>query len=538
MSYKALYREYRPQIFDDVYGQKHITDILKAQIVNDKVSHAYLLCGPRGTGKTSTAKIFGNAINCLNSKDGNPCLECEVCKAFKKDALMDIIEIDAASNNSVDNIRDLRDKIALLPVLGKYKVYIIDEVHMLSSGAFNALLKTLEEPPPHGIFILATTELRKLPDTIRSRCQRYDFKRITTQDIIARLKYVGDSMGISYEEKALEIIATSAKGALRDALSIMDTCLDNLTAEGVQNAIGSPEDEKIALLCDAITGENAKQALELTSQMCQRGIEPHNILSDVIVTLSQTLAKEVANSYNCIKILRSLEVLIYSQNTLRYSYTPEETLICTILRATVNSTDVDTKDIEHRIKSIENRIEKLENGGIVDWANVTNVQAAEATKAVTAQTPTAQALTAQAPSAQAPTAQEQQQAQSPTDIAPQQAQAHETQTMVDQSQSTTDAKGFLKGFTIKIKESIPELAPSVSKISEVKITGNVLELHVSKEDSVLVEMLLLKAYKEKIDAIIKEIAGKLLQLQIVHTTEEDFTQALADIVGKDNIIIK
>ena len=222
MAYKTLYRVFRPKTFDEVYGQQHITDILKKQVMTGQVAHAYLFYGPRGTGKTSTAKIFANAINCLAPQDGNPCGKCEVCAGVANEAFVDIVEIDAASNNSVDNVRDIREKVSLLPALGKYKVYIIDEVHMLSSGAFNALLKTLEEPPAHAVFILATTEIRKLPATILSRCQRYDFKRITEEDIVARLREVAEKTGLQYEEDALTMIAQSAEGAMRDALSVMD----------------------------------------------------------------------------------------------------------------------------------------------------------------------------------------------------------------------------------------------------------------------------------------------------------------------------
>ncbi len=241
IEYIALYRKYRPKTFLEVVGQEHITKTLKNQIKSHRIAHAYLFNGPRGTGKTSVAKILSRAINCLNNIDGDPCNECENCKGIIDGSIMDVIEIDAASNNSVDNVRNIRDEIIYTPTKAKYKVYIIDEVHMLSTGAFNALLKTLEEPPSHIIFILATTEPQKLPATIISRCQRYDFKRIGTGEIKDRLKEVADDIGIKIEDFALEIIAGVSEGGLRDALSILDQCAslcDNVTYKDVQSIMG------------------------------------------------------------------------------------------------------------------------------------------------------------------------------------------------------------------------------------------------------------------------------------------------------------
>ena len=223
--HKALYRAYRPQNFEDVVGQQHIIRTLKNQIESNNVGHAYLFTGTRGTGKTSTAKIFARAVNCVQSKDQEPCNECEVCRDILNDNVMDVVEIDAASNNSVDDIRELRESVKYSPTKAKYKVYIIDEVHMLSQGAFNALLKTLEEPPSYVIFILATTEPHKIPATILSRCQRFDFKRVTVKDMTDRMKKICNEENIEVEEKALNLIARNSQGALRDALSILDQCI-------------------------------------------------------------------------------------------------------------------------------------------------------------------------------------------------------------------------------------------------------------------------------------------------------------------------
>lgn len=245
MAYTALYRKFRPLTFGEIVGQEHITKTLKNQLIAGRVGHAYLFNGCRGTGKTSAAKILARAVNCLNPKDGEPCNECEICKAALSGALTDIVEMDAASNNSVEDIRLIRDEVNFLPTLAKYRVYIIDEVHMLSTGAFNALLKTLEEPPAHVKFILATTEPQKLPATILSRCQRFDFKKISLENIVKRLKVVCESSKIDADENALKIVASLSEGAMRDALSILERCLqdgDNeISEDKVKELVGIPK---------------------------------------------------------------------------------------------------------------------------------------------------------------------------------------------------------------------------------------------------------------------------------------------------------
>src|SRR6056297_747914 len=243
MSHQAIYRKFRPMDFDSVLGQEHITETIKKQIIKGTTAHAYLFSGIRGTGKTSTAKIFSRAVNCLNPQKGNPCNKCEICISTLKERNMDVVEMDAASNNSVEDIRDLREKVKFLPTKSKFKVYIVDEVHMLSKGAFNALLKTLEEPPEHLLFILATTEPEKIPATILSRCQRFDFKRLSVDDIIVNMKDICEQLGVEAEEKALRLIANSAEGAMRDALSILDRCLnlqdEIITYESVLDLLGT-----------------------------------------------------------------------------------------------------------------------------------------------------------------------------------------------------------------------------------------------------------------------------------------------------------
>ena len=286
MAYQALYRKWRPRTFDGVVGQTAITDTLKNAIKRGKISHAFLFAGPRGTGKTSCAKIFAKALNCTNLQDGEPCNECENCLAADQGTMNDIIEIDAASNNGVDEIRDIRDKVKYAPTQGKYKVYIIDEVHMLSMGAFNALLKTLEEPPEHVVFILATTELQKVPATIISRTQRYNFKRIDQHDLIARMTYILGQEKIDFEEKALEVIAQVADGGMRDSLSILDQILsydqDKVKYEDALRITGYAAQEKIEqVLLDLLNGETSA-ALEIVHALLQDGASTKNILDELI----------------------------------------------------------------------------------------------------------------------------------------------------------------------------------------------------------------------------------------------------------------
>ena len=268
MSYQALYRKWRPGVFEDVRGQEHIVKTLKNQIKLGRVGHAYLFCGTRGTGKTSVAKIFAKAVNCLNPKDGSPCGECPMCRSIQSQTSMNVIEIDAASNNGVDNIREIREEVEYSPTEGQYKVYIIDEVHMLSIGAFNALLKTLEEPPEYVIFILATTEAHKIPITILSRCQRYDFRRITIDTIADRLQELVDKEGLDVEEKALRYIARAADGSMRDALSLLDQCVafylnERLTYEHVLDILGAVDTSVFSRLLRNIMAQNVTDALKL-----------------------------------------------------------------------------------------------------------------------------------------------------------------------------------------------------------------------------------------------------------------------------------
>ena len=275
MAYVALYRKFRPQRFEDVVGQEHITQTIRNQIKSGRVAHAYLFSGGRGSGKTSTAKILSRAVNCLHPVDGEPCNECEICKQALEGNLIDISEIDAASNNGVDNIRDIREEVEFIPTTAKYRVYIIDEVHMLSTGAFNALLKTLEEPPKHVIFILATTEPQKLPVTILSRCQRFDFKRISIENIIKRLNVICKESNIEIEDAALKIIAKMSDGAMRDAISILERCIADgdtkITEDKIRELVGIPEFEYLVDISNDLLDNNAEAILQDAEKVINDG---------------------------------------------------------------------------------------------------------------------------------------------------------------------------------------------------------------------------------------------------------------------------
>ena len=285
MSYTALYRKFRPSTFEDVKGQDHIVTTLKNQIRADRIGHAYLFCGTRGTGKTTIAKILARSVNCEHPVDGSPCKECPTCKAILAGVSTNVIEIDAASNNGVDNIREIREEVAYRPTQGRYKVYIIDEVHMLSTGAFNALLKTLEEPPSYVIFILATTEANKIPVTILSRCQRYDFRRITIDTIAARLSELMEKEGVDVEEKAIRYVAKAGDGSMRDALSLLDQCIafylgQKLTYDKVLEVLGTVDTEIFSQMLRTILAGDVTGSIRTLETLLNRGKELGQFVTD------------------------------------------------------------------------------------------------------------------------------------------------------------------------------------------------------------------------------------------------------------------
>ncbi len=355
--YLALYRKYRPKTFDEVIGQDHIVKTLINQIKLDKISHAYLFTGSRGTGKTSTAKIFAKAINCENPKNGSPCLECETCKALDKTNI-DVLEIDAASNNGVDEIRELREKVKYPPVVGKFKVYIIDEVHMLSTSAFNALLKTLEEPPAHTVFILATTEVHKLPATILSRCLRFDYKLVSLEDLTALLKRILTDEGVTFDESAINVIARAGEGSVRDTLSIADRCVSfagtELSFQKVLSVLGVSERGILIKITNQILDKNVGEALVELDKVLSEGKSPLVFASDMIsyfrdLLLVNTLGEDSreivvvkddifeqmklqATNDHYAEILKAIEVLSSIEQELRYSVQPRIVLETAIIK--------------------------------------------------------------------------------------------------------------------------------------------------------------------------------------------------------------
>lgn len=300
MSYKALYREWRPRIFEDVVGQEHITTTLKNEIINDRIAHAYLFCGTRGTGKTSTAKVMAKALNCLNLEHGEPCNECEMCKKINEGLAIDVTELDAASNNGIDKIRDIIDDTKYPPQEAKYKIYIMDEVHMLSVGAVNAFLKTLEEPPKNVIFILATTDPQKLPITILSRCQRFDFKRINQKEISNRLKKITDAQNIQYEQKSLDLISRVCDGALRDAVSILDQAIamgeNEIKYEDLVSILGLVTNEYLFDITNAVIDRSVEKAMIIIDKLMYAGKDMQLFMKDLIAHFRNLLMVKVTSN--------------------------------------------------------------------------------------------------------------------------------------------------------------------------------------------------------------------------------------------------
>lgn len=381
MAYLAFYRTFRPTTFDSVVRQEHIVKILTNQIETGKIGHAYLFCGPRGTGKTTLAKIFAKAINCESPVNGSPCGKCATCKALASGAALDISEIDAASNNGVDEMRDIREKVQYPPVNGRYKVYIIDEVHMLTQSAFNAVLKTLEEPPAHAVFILATTEPQKIPATILSRCMRFDFKLLPQPDLEKLVKSVYDKTGKSYEDEAVAAIARAGNGSARDSLSIADMCASysqgKLTYDDVNKVLGKADFFAIAEIVEAVLSQNGGDTLTATESVLATGKGVGVLLRDLLTFLNELAvvkmcrgAEEIVNlpkdKYEKLKaiaaeteghtLLRATEILAKCEGDLRFAVDGRITLEAALIKAAMPSADYDIEALLARIEKLEREV--------------------------------------------------------------------------------------------------------------------------------------------------------------------------------------
>lgn len=389
--YQALYRKWRPKDFGDVYGQPHVTKTLRSQLENGRISHAYLFTGSRGTGKTTCAKILSKAVNCLNPVDGNPCNECEICRGIENGSILDVIEIDAASNNGVDNIRDLREEANFTPANAKYRVYIIDEVHMLSIGAFNALLKTLEEPPSHVIFILATTEIHKLPSTILSRCQRFDFKRIAPEDITARLMYVAEKENVNLTSNAANLIARIADGGMRDALSLLDRCFamgTDIDENTVSDAAGIAGTVHLFSFSEFVAKGDFTSSLKLVSKLHSESCDIDSLCTELtlhfrnlmvaktvgdceglIVCSKDELAKikERASQLKLSKILSCIEILEQTAKNIKNAANKKIQLEAAVIKMCAPSASQGegiSADLEDRISAIEEKLLSLASGAV------------------------------------------------------------------------------------------------------------------------------------------------------------------------------
>lgn len=382
MAYLALYRRFRPTGFKGLIGQEHIVRTLTNQITSGRIGHAYLFCGTRGTGKTSAAKIFARAINCLSPVDGSPCGECEVCKSLMDPSNLDILEMDAASNNKVENVREIREKIQYPPVSGKYKVYIIDEVHMLTTEAFNALLKTLEEPPKHAVFILATTESHKLPSTILSRCMRFDFRIIPTKEIAGLIGKIYDEVGKEYDKDAVMEIARAGAGSVRDALSIADICVSyrdsKLTYSDVLEVMGATDSFKITSMIKKIVLSDVSGTLEDVEELCETGKSIGVLCKDIISRLREVIVcktcqgagdilelpedvykelKSIADQADGHRLLRIIEIFSDAEGGLRYSLNPRVVLESACIKAAQPQNDYNIDALLARINKLERELQ-------------------------------------------------------------------------------------------------------------------------------------------------------------------------------------
>ena len=541
--HKALYRVYRPKTFEDVVGQEHIVKTLKNQIKNNNIGHAYLFSGTRGTGKTSTAKIFARAVNCLNPINEEPCNECEICVDTLNDNIMDIVEIDAASNNSVDDIRELRESVKYTPSKAKYKVYIIDEVHMLSQGAFNALLKTLEEPPSYVIFILATTEPHKIPATILSRCQRFDFKRVSSKDIATRMAYICEKENIEAEDKALNLIARNSQGALRDALSILDQCMsfgnDKIQYNDVIELLGTVNIDELFELSQAIIDENTKKSLQILNEFIIWGKDIRNLINDLIDHFRNLMVckvskdldeiislpeesierlKKQSENVNINDLIRILNILSETQDSMKSSSNTRILAEVTMMKIAQPLFD---ESKESLIKRIENLEKKIESGNIKVVMSQNKVQEDEVTY---------------------------------TKDKTQNIQENKEDVVYEEvkSEDVKLVESYWKKITQKIKEDKKlSIAALLKEVSLFKVKDNILYLIFNDNFSFARSRLNSQDTIEYVESVIREVLNRSFNIQIylksevaslnlseTNSKEDEGEVILKDIVTNDILEIK
>lgn len=531
--YTALYRKWRPQKFEDVCGQEQITVTLKNELKNSRLSHAYLFCGTRGTGKTSTAKLLAKAVNCKAPQDFNPCNSCESCVSINEGNSIDVYEIDAASNRGIDDIRNLREAIKFTPTLGKYKVYIIDEVHMLTNEAFNALLKTLEEPPDYVLFILATTEPHKLPATILSRCQRFDFKRISTEHIVERLKTICNEEGLKAEEDAVKLIARNSDGAMRDALSILDQCSvygdKAITHDSVLEVLGIVNNEYLFKISEAVLKEDAGGAVGIIDEIAAGGKDIGQFIRDLLIHYRNLLMtkvvsrcedvidmsregieqlKKLSDGYDKNNIIRCIGILSELENEAKWSGNPRILLEVALVKMCRAGGDNSLEGILTRISKLE---EMLSNGSF---------------------TP----VTKEKPQVYKPEAG--QEAKTDREKAVPAKTKEEPASSPDSSDILQKWPGFIK--EIKSKGKI-KLRTYLAMAKPVKVESGTIILSYEKEDSFSKEALEAPANRADVEETASQYFGKPLRVKCIIAgaaepeEQDDIVKTAIELVGKDKV---
>ncbi|MBO5858997.1 MAG: DNA polymerase III subunit gamma/tau [Clostridia bacterium] len=539
--YQALYRKWRPKSFSDVYGQPHVTRTLQSQLESGRISHAYLFTGSRGTGKTTCAKILSKAVNCLNPIDGNPCNECEICRGIDNGSILDVIEIDAASNNGVDNIRDLREEANFTPVNAKYRVYIIDEVHMLSIGAFNALLKTLEEPPSHVIFILATTEIHKLPATILSRCQRFDFKRISPEDITARLIYVSEKENVTLTENAAALIARIADGGMRDALSLLDRCFamgNNIDENAVSSAAGIAGTVHLFSFSEYIAKGDFTSALKLVSKLHNESCDIDSLCTELTLHFRNLMvAKTVkecdglivcskdelekikirASELKLSKILSCIEILEKAAANIKNAVNKKIQLEAAVIKMCAPAATVGIgEELETRISALEEKINFLSAGRPVD-----NTPAPEKKEEITETPASPETVTSVEPETSTHTPFETTSAEKPAETSAEQKQ------IVDDGPfyNWSDVLEALKKYDIPL---FGILATSTAVIKN----GRVI---INSENPTLYDFICADTHSRELARAIYEVLGQKMKIAVSNSEKsKTATSPLEDLKNKIN----